>query len=119
LSALDISRLHLDQAELAFLSACSTAGGNAQLADEALHIAAAFQLAGYTHVVATLWPIADDLAPLIAHDLYLAVAPISGQRRSRLSNCARALHDALRGLREQRGYWVTPSLWAAYIHAGP
>src|SRR6202035_3324414 len=55
----DISRLHLTRAELAYLSACSTAARGPQHADESIHLAAAFHLAGFRHVIASLWPLAD------------------------------------------------------------
>ena len=42
---------------LAFLSACQTASGSAEHPDEALHLAAAMQFIGYSHVVATMWSI--------------------------------------------------------------
>jgi CHAT domain-containing protein len=46
------------RAQLAFLSACQTARNPARdLLDEAIHLASAFQLAGYPHVVGTLWSV--------------------------------------------------------------
>jgi len=50
-----ISRLRLPGV-LAYLSACSTAVTGPELADESVHIVSAFQLAGYQHVIGTLWP---------------------------------------------------------------
>jgi hypothetical protein len=41
--------------ELAFLAACRTATGSLRALDEAIHLAAAMQLLGYRHVIATLW----------------------------------------------------------------
>jgi hypothetical protein len=52
----EISRLDLASAGLAYLSACSTTDGVPRLADEAVRITAAFQLAGYRHVIGTLCP---------------------------------------------------------------
>src|SRR5262249_12329190 len=51
----EVSRLRLDDAVLAYLSACSTARPGGRLADEAIHLVSAFQLAGYRHVIGTLW----------------------------------------------------------------
>jgi CHAT domain-containing protein len=39
----------------AFLSACETAKGDRQHADEAVHLAAAMLFAGFKSVVATMW----------------------------------------------------------------
>ncbi|MGC4746611.1 CHAT domain-containing protein [Micromonospora sp. DT201] len=38
-----------------------------QPADEAIHIASALQTAGFPHVIGTLWPIPDHVAPQFAH----------------------------------------------------
>ena len=51
---------------LAFLSACQTAAGSDEHPDESLHLAAAMQFIGYSHVVATMWSIKDAPAPLAA-----------------------------------------------------
>jgi CHAT domain-containing protein len=55
LSVVELSRLSLVGAELAYLSACATARGSAVLVDEAVHLASAFQLAGYPQAIGTLW----------------------------------------------------------------
>jgi CHAT domain-containing protein len=105
----------LDQARLAYLSACSTAlTTDPGLLDEAIHLTSAFQLAGFPHVIGTLWAINDALALTIGEDFYTALAG----RDSALDTdqAARALHDAIRSARDR--YPAAPSLWAAHIHAG-
>ncbi len=78
LTVVDLTRLRLGDSELAFLSACSTArSGDPRLVDEAIHLSAAFQLAGYRHVIATLWPIGDKSARSIAAQFYAGL--ISGR----------------------------------------
>ncbi|MCH6165802.1 CHAT domain-containing protein [Pseudonocardia alaniniphila] len=109
LAVRDISKLRLQDAELAFLSACSTARGSAQLADEAIHIASAFQLAGYRHVVGTLWPVLDATAARLTQGFY--------DRHHRGESPAEALHAVVRELRAAQP--LAPSAWAAHIHAGP
>jgi tetratricopeptide (TPR) repeat protein len=104
-----ISRLRLRDAELAFLSACSTARGNEKLADEAIHIASAFQLAGYRHVIATLWPVLDSTAARVAEDFY--------ERHRNGNGPAEALHEVVRGVRAAQP--LLPSTWAAHVHSGP
>jgi CHAT domain-containing protein len=54
------------QERFAFLSACHTFTGVLSLADEAIRLASAFQVAGYRHVIATLWWISDPRAPEVA-----------------------------------------------------
>ncbi|MGP3962246.1 CHAT domain-containing protein [Nonomuraea sp. 3N208] len=114
LSVTDISRLHLDDAELAYLSACATARGSAKLADEAIHLASAFQLAGYAQAVATLWEISDHVAATMAADFHRELretidAPV------RIPG-ALALHLATRRMRAARP--GQPSAWAAFLHSG-
>ncbi|MFC8248097.1 CHAT domain-containing protein [Streptomyces chartreusis] len=52
----------VSSAEVAYLSACSTSEPALDVADEALHITAAFQRADYQHVIGTLWPLHDGTA---------------------------------------------------------
>ncbi|PFG95872.1 tetratricopeptide repeat protein [Saccharopolyspora erythraea NRRL 2338] len=108
----EISRLRLEQAELAYLSACSTAHHGARHADESLHLASAFQLAGFRHVIASLWPLDDRVAAVAAHDLYRGL-PGGGTA----DDAATALHHVTRGLRE--AHPDRPDLWAPLIHSGP
>ncbi|TDD19711.1 CHAT domain-containing protein [Nonomuraea diastatica] len=114
LTALEISSRHLSGLHLAYLSACSTSETDPAFADEAIHVATAFQLAGYTHVIGTLWPIADNVAPEIA-DLFHANLALDGQASP--SGTALALHQAVHELRSR--YPATPALWASHIHLGP
>ncbi|AOS61846.1 CHAT domain-containing protein [Actinoalloteichus hymeniacidonis] len=114
LTVLDVAELRLERAELAYLSACSTATGGTTLPDEAIHLAAALQLAGYRHVIATLWNIPDRTAPEVTATLYTALRDSGGLR---LRDTARVLHDAVRALRSAAPR--DPSIWAAHIHSGP
>jgi tetratricopeptide (TPR) repeat protein len=113
LSVLDIARLRVPNAALAYLSACSTAGASVRLADEAIHISSAFQLAGYAHVIATLWPILDEIGLDIADDIYASLTAASPQ--------ISPAHAVLAAARRQRdandGHY--PALWASHIHTGP
>jgi CHAT domain-containing protein len=59
----EISQLQLGHAELAYLSACSTANRGLRLPDESLHLASAFQLAGFRHVI--IAAVGDADAPVI------------------------------------------------------
>ncbi len=110
LTVTDIIRLRLDDADLAFLSACSTTRPGVRLPDEAIHLTSAFQIAGYRHVIGTLWPINDQFAGDIADELYAAIAS-SGTYAT-----ATALHSATRHLRDR--LTDTPTVWASHIHCG-
>ncbi|MFJ1831177.1 CHAT domain-containing protein [Streptomyces sp. NPDC088178] len=110
LSVVDIGRLRIRDAHFAYLSACGTARGGDVLSDEVIHISSAFQLAGYSHVIGTLWPIVDDVAARIADDVY---AELSGG-----ADPARRLHAAVRGVRDEYA-GNSPLLWASHQHIGP
>jgi tetratricopeptide (TPR) repeat protein len=105
----EISRLRLGHAELAYLSACSTAHRGSRFADEAIHLASAFQLAGFRHVVAGLWPLADDIAASAARSFYTHLDGVADR-------AAWALHQVTVELREQAP--DRPDLWAPLIHSG-
>ncbi|MFI9760306.1 CHAT domain-containing protein [Streptomyces sp. NPDC051963] len=108
----EISRLQLADAELAYLSACSTAHRGWQHAEESIHLASAFQLAGFRHVIATLWPLADDIAATAAHAFYRALPP-----SPTAVDAAQALHQVAHALRDRHP--TQPDLWAPLIHSGP
>ncbi|MGY2116630.1 CHAT domain-containing protein [Nocardia gipuzkoensis] len=112
LSMPQISSLQLERAELAYLSACSTAIRGFRHADESLHPAAAFHLAGFRHVLASLWPLADDIAASAATAFYQYLSPLSNA-----DHAAAALHRTICDLRADHP--SRPDLWAALIHSGP
>ncbi|MFI1222116.1 MULTISPECIES: CHAT domain-containing protein [unclassified Streptomyces] len=109
LTVLDIARQRLAHADLAFLSACSTAVGDATLQDEALHVAAGLQLAGFREVVGTLWSVTDDHAVDIARQFYGALGNGTG--------AAEAIVEAAEHMR--RRFPLEPVRWAGYLHFGP
>jgi hypothetical protein len=111
-----LSALDLSDADLAYLSACSTTDIGTHLVDEAMHITAAFQLAGYRHVIGSLWPVSDWAASHIASDVY---ARLSEDRTARVdtAEAALALHSAVRRIRSD--YEAGPTVWAPFIHVGP
>ncbi|KAI7781027.1 hypothetical protein LA080_015261 [Diaporthe eres] len=100
----------------AYLSACSTAEVKAEsLADENIHIASAFQVAGFAHVIGSLWSADDDICVRVAKLFYqslMASAGAADQNRA----VAEALQYALRELRKD--HLDNPELWALYTHSG-
>lgn len=111
LSIADIAAMELDDAELAFLSACQTATGVPDLADEAIHLAAAVQLTGFRHIIATSWSVGDTSAALMSDHFYRELAS-SGSG----AEPAMALHRAVRALRDSDP--TDPVTWATYVHFG-
>ncbi|MCB8901246.1 MULTISPECIES: CHAT domain-containing protein [unclassified Streptomyces] len=113
LTVAGISRLDLSGAELAYLSACGTARSGFTVMDEGLHLAGGLQLAGFRHVVGTLWEIDDTMSVRIAEQVYAGL----GAPNPVADRAAYAVREAVRGVRDR--YPRTPSLWAAHIHVGP
>jgi tetratricopeptide (TPR) repeat protein len=115
LTVTSLAQVRLGQAQLAYLSACQTSrNASVDLPDEIIHLTSGFQLAGYPHVIGTLWEINDRIAADIADDFYRRLETRPGQLDPTAS--ARALHAISRGLRDQLP--GRPSIWAAYVHAG-
>lgn len=114
LTTADIARLDLPKPALAYLSSCETARTGPRHTDEAIHLASAFQLAGYPDVIATLWKIPDRTALEFTKDAYTELhrTVLSGASL----NTARAVHEATRAARAK--YPNLPGLWAGYVHMG-
>jgi hypothetical protein len=108
----EIADLRLPDAHLAYLSACSTAQTAWSNPDEAIHLASAFQVAGFRHVIGTLWPLSDDTAATAARRFYELLS--SGETTA---DPARALHQVTIELRHK--YPGQPHRWAPLIHTGP
>ncbi|MGW4395967.1 CHAT domain-containing protein [Amycolatopsis nivea] len=110
----DINQLNLT-ADLAYLSACSTGVAPVRLSDQFLHFTGAFQLAGYRHVIGTLWSVDDEIAAELATDFYNRLTG-DGTLPPWTDLSAYALHEATRALRTR--YPDNPALWAAHTHTG-
>ncbi|KAF5683982.1 30S ribosomal S17P protein [Fusarium circinatum] len=82
---------------LAYLSACGTGqiGGNAFF-DESIHLISACQLAGFQHVVGTLWEVSDKSCVDISQTVYESIRDEGFSNRS----VCWGLHRAMRRLRD-------------------
>lgn len=110
-----ISALHMECAQVAYLSACCSADNAAvQLADEGIHIASGFQLAGFSHVLATLWESNDAACRQVAREFYCALFAEGGGREHRAVSAA--FHRAVSGLRDE--CLEQPIRWASFMHSG-
>ncbi|KAG8707718.1 hypothetical protein FRC11_007212 [Ceratobasidium sp. 423] len=109
-----INRLAYKSKGLAYLAACQTAMGDEELPDEVRHLASGMLMTGYTSVIATMWSIMDEDAPLLADKLYAKL-----MEYSKLGNgeAGRALHGALAELRDKVGEKAFVR-WVPYIHVG-
>lgn len=129
LSARDLSESKHALAQLCYLSACSTAENSAnRLTDENIHVASAFQLSGYSHVIGTLWEAGNRTAVNVAKVFYDELAAVmrrNGKEAMGHDAVAYALHTAVKALKETKrsGSRLDPRMdvltWAPFIHLGP
>ena len=118
---------------LGYLSACSTGANEAdRLVDEGIHLVSAFQLAGFRHVVGTLWEVSDKHCVDVARVFYKTM---QDEGMTDVAVC-RGLHRAVRALRDrqmERGpegrnatllglgtqaRGLTNHYWVPYVHFG-
>jgi tetratricopeptide (TPR) repeat protein len=91
-------RLQENSPFLGYLSACSTGANEAdRLIDEGIHLVSACQLAGFRHVVGTLWEVSDKHCVDVAKDLY---ETLRDEGMADVAVC-RGLHRAIRVLRDR------------------
>ncbi|MGW1637400.1 CHAT domain-containing protein [Streptomyces lavendulae] len=108
-----VARTDLGAARLAFLAACETALSGDRFADEALNMASAFQLAGFPHVIGTLWKVYGEATDSVARTVYAEIADGATP--------ALALHRAvieLRAAQADSGADLGPLAWAPFLHLG-
>ncbi|KAF5971619.1 hypothetical protein FBULB1_9130 [Fusarium bulbicola] len=86
---------------LAYLSACGTSQiKDKRLLDESLHLISACRLAGFRHVVGTLWEVGDEACVDVAETVYQELKDSGMDDES----VCRGLHKAVRKIRDN---WVT------------
>jgi CHAT domain len=119
-------------ARIAFLSACSTAEVKARgLGDEGLHLASAFQVAGFAGVVGSLWTVDDEVCVALAEGFYKRLLGgeeggkgsgkegVKGKMEEGLGNGGRVA-EALRYavMRLKARYPESPFAWTPFVHFG-
>ncbi|ETS75481.1 hypothetical protein PFICI_12425 [Pestalotiopsis fici W106-1] len=125
---------------LAYLSACRTGQvRNKDSVDESIHLTAAYQLAGFRHVIGTLWSVDDSICVEMARMIYEVLRDdgINDKAvREGLHRASRRLRDvwvqndkvkieAFTGRRSERDGKLDddtarerPALWVPYVHYG-
>jgi CHAT domain-containing protein len=120
LTVSDLDRLNLPHAEIAYLSACSTAEiATKNLVDEAIHLANSFQLIGFRNVIGTMWGADDDAAAEIAKRFYENLhkrLDIPGLQEE--PQVAFALHQAVTAFKSQGNNGQAILKWGPFIHLG-
>ncbi|OCL13957.1 hypothetical protein AOQ84DRAFT_351746 [Glonium stellatum] len=113
----DIQSMSHQSAQIAYLSACSTAYfADRTLMNENIHLASAFQLAGFRHVVGTLWDTYDDAAIEVAGRFYKRLLL---EKDDSINEVSRILHDAVLEYRNEEGNSEKILHWAPFLHIGP
>jgi len=104
-----ITRLHLDRARLAVLSACQTGQLDVRRGEEHVGLVQAMMTAGARTVVASLWSVDDASTRVLFEEFYAALG--EGQ------SPAEALARAASRVRQHPG-WEHPYYWAAFQAVG-
>ncbi|EHK48516.1 hypothetical protein TRIATDRAFT_191244, partial [Trichoderma atroviride IMI 206040] len=88
---------------LAYLSACGTGQlRNEESMNESIHLANACQLAGFQHVIGTLWTVEDEICVSMASMVYKFLR----DQEFRDESVSRGIHHATMALREK---WLDSS----------
>ena len=97
---------------LAFLSACDTASARGDIPDEFVHLASAFQVIGFEHVIGTAWQVPDDITLAVTEGFY---AGVWDPEAARNADPAAALHTSVAAALATDP--LNPFPWA-YVHYG-
>ena len=99
LTAEDVAGLDLKGTWLVTLSACETGKGEAKSGEGVFGLRRAFMMAGAQNLVMTLWPVSDDVTPLIMSDFYKEAM----SSHNAPDSLAKVQRDWLVKLRDQKG----------------
>ncbi len=102
LSAVEILNLNLENKELVFLSACNTGKGSFLAGMGNASVANAFKKAGVNKVIATLWPIPDDITVELCDYFYAHYLE------------SRDVNESLRYAKKILRSKYSPEKWAAF-----
>jgi tetratricopeptide (TPR) repeat protein len=97
---------------LAFLSACDTASVRGDIPDEFVHLASAFQVIGFEHVIGTAWQVPDDIALAVTEGFYAGAWDAAAGRNA---DPAAVLHASIAAALASDP--LSPFPWA-YVHYG-
>ena len=122
----DLQPINQQLAQLAYLSACSTAENSTgrfqvgdklylrgiHLIDEGIRLANTFQSIGFRHVIGTIWNASDPAAVAVAGKFYEHLI----RNADSSSAISRALHEAVLSRRKTNNGSFD---WAPFVHVGP
>ncbi|KAJ6553744.1 CHAT domain-containing protein [Mycena vulgaris] len=111
-----IMQTPIQNASLAFLSACETAMGDENVPDEAMHLAATMLFAGFRGVVGTMWAMHDEDGPEVVDVFYNHIFGTSRESHPESTKAAEALHLAVKKLRTEKK--ASFQRWIPFIHLG-
>lgn len=99
LTAEDVAGLDLKGTWLVTLSTCDSGKGEAKSGEGVFGLRRAFMMAGAQNLVMTLWPVSDEVTPLIMADFYREAM----QSRNAPDSLAKVQREWLVKLRDQKG----------------
>jgi hypothetical protein len=101
---------------LAHLTQCSVIHFTCHgMSDEVIHLASGFQVAGFSHVIASMWATDDEVCVKMAREFYGRLKNGYTENTNNKAVAA-AVHESIMEIRSvSRRY---PLLWAPYVHQG-
>jgi len=106
--------LNLSRVQFAYLSACLTSAGDANLPDECINLAAGMQFAGVRSVIATIWSVNDRAAAKATSKVYTHLFR-NGVGKADITGAAESLHEAILGMKKNK---VPLAYRIPFIHVG-
>lgn len=111
LTAYEVSTLNLQGLDLVVLSACESAQGEVKIGEGVYGLRRAFQIAGASTIISSLWPISDKISADMLKHLYI-------HKSGNTAELVRQMElNQLNHLRKE-GLNDHPVIWSAFISIG-